>query len=342
MTPAVSVIIPLFDKEATVARAIDSVLAQGFANFELLVVDDGSTDSGPAVVESYADPRIRLIRQPNAGPGAARNRGAVEARGAMLAFLDADDGWRPDFLSTAVSVLEQEPSIGAFVAAHASPPISHPLRGIMSESGILALPDGAGPALVKAYVDAMATPCLAVRRAIFMRRGGFFAEARACFGEDSYLMVQLLLGERVWFEARPLVDIHVEDSALGHANRGRQPLHPALLRPGPLYGAVPDQAHGHLDALLALYRLRFTRRLASHGHWRAIRLLRRRYRWPRRVVSAYRLAEIRISLRCLLALLGLKGGGSAPDFAADWLERGPEQSAGEGDRRALDMPMDRA
>lgn len=103
----ISIIIPLYNKEGSIAQALDSVMAQECQDFEVIVVDDGSTDGGAAVVENYGDPRIRLVRQENAGVSAARNRGIEEARGEYVAFLDADDVWMPGFLSE-IEALQNE------------------------------------------------------------------------------------------------------------------------------------------------------------------------------------------------------------------------------------------
>jgi len=114
----VSVVIPLYNKAAYIRRAVDSVLAQTYQDFELIVVDDGSTDEGPEIVAGYADPRLRLIRQANAGVSAARNRGVAEAQAELVAFLDADDEWRPWFLETVIGLRQRFPEAGAFATAY--------------------------------------------------------------------------------------------------------------------------------------------------------------------------------------------------------------------------------
>ncbi len=105
--PRVSVIIPVFDGERTLRRAIESVLAQSIPT-ELIVVDDGSTDGSATIAESLG---ARVIRQPNSGPAAARNRGIAEARGELLAFNDADDAWTPGRLARQLEALDASPEL---------------------------------------------------------------------------------------------------------------------------------------------------------------------------------------------------------------------------------------
>ena len=108
----VSVVIPLYNKAATLERALSSALGQAYAPAEILVIDDGSTDGGGARVQSVADPRVRLIRQTNGGVSAARNRGVHEAQSDWVAFLDADDEWLPGFLDQLCSAARQDPDVG--------------------------------------------------------------------------------------------------------------------------------------------------------------------------------------------------------------------------------------
>lgn len=108
--PLVSAIIAVYNGEACVARAIDSVLAQQFESFEVIVVDDASRDATPRVLASYGD-RIRVIRRKrNRGLAAARNRGVDRAQGQFVAFLDADDVWLPRRLAATVAALQTHPS----------------------------------------------------------------------------------------------------------------------------------------------------------------------------------------------------------------------------------------
>ncbi len=108
--PLVSAIIAVYNGERYVARAIDSVLAQQFESFELIVVDDASRDSTPRVLARYGD-RIRVIRRKrNRGLAAARNRAVDRAQGRYLAFLDADDVWLPERLSKTVEALQSHPT----------------------------------------------------------------------------------------------------------------------------------------------------------------------------------------------------------------------------------------
>jgi glycosyltransferase involved in cell wall biosynthesis len=106
--PQVSVIIPTYNRGRVIKEAIDSVLAQDYTEFELIVVDDGSTDHTSDVLDSYRNV-IKVLSQKNKGVSAARNRGIAEASGKFIAFLDSDDLWLPQKLSTQVEFFNKTP-----------------------------------------------------------------------------------------------------------------------------------------------------------------------------------------------------------------------------------------
>ena len=107
--PETSVIIPTYNRADVLSRAIESVLEQSYQDFELIIVDDGSTDGTESVVHQYDDDRLIYITQSNAGANAARNRGIKAATGEYIAFLDSDDEFLPLKLARCVNVLSQAP-----------------------------------------------------------------------------------------------------------------------------------------------------------------------------------------------------------------------------------------
>jgi glycosyltransferase involved in cell wall biosynthesis len=109
--PRVSVIMAVYNDAAFVGAAVRSILAQTFTGFELIVIDDGSTDDSASIVRSFTDPRIRLLAQPNAGLAAALNRGIAEAQGVYIARQDSDDVSEPDRLRRQVELLDARPDV---------------------------------------------------------------------------------------------------------------------------------------------------------------------------------------------------------------------------------------
>ena len=107
-TPFVSVIIPTYNRAWSLKKAIDSVLEQDYKNFELIVVDDGSTDDTEALVTEYAK-SVKFVQQPNLGVSAARNKGIQISSGSLISFLDSDDYWEPKKMSTPVEFFNANP-----------------------------------------------------------------------------------------------------------------------------------------------------------------------------------------------------------------------------------------
>jgi cellulose synthase/poly-beta-1,6-N-acetylglucosamine synthase-like glycosyltransferase len=117
-----SIVIPLYNKAPYVTGTIESVLAQTFTDYELIVVDDGSSDGGAELVAAITDQRLRLVRQDNAGVSVARNRGIAQARGEWVVLLDADDWHHPRFLASLVAAQETYPQAEAVATQFMSLP----------------------------------------------------------------------------------------------------------------------------------------------------------------------------------------------------------------------------
>ncbi|MDN4495147.1 glycosyltransferase family 2 protein [Ureibacillus aquaedulcis] len=113
-----SVVIPLYNKRNYIKATILSVLKQTFSNFEIIVVNDGSTDDSLDQIKDITDSRLRIVSQKNAGVSVARNTGIKEANGNYIAFLDADDYWNPDYLETINSLTVKYPESDIYVTAY--------------------------------------------------------------------------------------------------------------------------------------------------------------------------------------------------------------------------------
>ena len=158
----ISVIIPLYNKEPIIEKSLRSVLSQDYDNFEVVVVNDGSTDRSAEIVKSIDDPRIRLIEQENGGPSKARNTGVKNAKGEWIVFLDADDEFLPGALSKFYSLIEEYPEVGMFGCSY----ITNDGKNIVEPYKIK---NGYYTNCYKVYVSAMynyRTGCTIVKRDI--------------------------------------------------------------------------------------------------------------------------------------------------------------------------------
>ena len=184
----VAVIIPVYNGAETVGEAIASVLAQSFRDFELIVVDDGSTDATPAELARYAT-TIRVITQPNGGISAARNAALRASTSEFVALLDCDDVWEPAMLAHGVAALERDPSC---VLAYTNLAVTDS-NGIALDTALV------GPTTAHApTVDEMLTQLWPIMpSAVVMRRwaleaiGGFAEEFRSYGYEDAYCWLRL-------------------------------------------------------------------------------------------------------------------------------------------------------
>jgi len=330
--PAVTVVMPLYQKAGSVLAAVRSVLSQRFTDFELLVVDDGSTDNGPAFVAELGDPRLRLLRQPNQGPGAARNRGLAEAQGALVAFLDADDEWNPDFLQLGVAALAMEPDCAAWVSGRVEGPSRRSRAARDRRRGLTRgrwrLSPKVPPRRLKYFVDFCHSSCVVARRSVIGRYGGYYAADRCMYGEDSYLWLQLVLNHALAIDPEPRVWFHTEHSALGAARLGQHPVRPALLASEPLLARCDPAYRPALRDLLAYYRLLETEQLMRRGRLDRDALAEWRARFPWTRFPGVKLAAMELCCSAAAMAPGL----ARLSFGAQRAERSPATEATSGSK----------
>ena len=196
-----SIVTPLYNKKDCIARTLDCVLRQTFGDFEMIVVDDGSTDGGDAVAAACTDPRIRMVRQANAGAAAARNAGIAAATRPYIAFLDADDLWDPDYLTVQAALIRDFPEACVWGVAY-----RRITRNIHVPQPRFGVPERFRGMLEHPWSDAgcgmLWTSALVVRKAAVEQAGGF--DPRIAYGEDLDLWFRLLLQGKAAFERRTL------------------------------------------------------------------------------------------------------------------------------------------
>jgi glycosyltransferase involved in cell wall biosynthesis len=192
--PIVSVIIPTYNRANLLPEAVQSVLAQTFADFELIIVDDGSSDNTQQVVENFTDGRIRYIYQDNKGITGAMNTGLNAAQGSYVARLDSDDRWLPTILAEQVAILQNNPTIGVVYAkAQAMDIHGHPLPQMLG-----APPHFPGQHFKSLlYGDFGSAISTLVRRECYDRIGGYDTQLKA--NEDWDVWIRLARHHHFYF-----------------------------------------------------------------------------------------------------------------------------------------------
>jgi glycosyltransferase involved in cell wall biosynthesis len=278
----VSVVIPLYNKAPYLGRTLRSIQAQTFTDFEVIVVDDGSTDGGGRLVTELDDPRFRLILQENGGPGRARNRGLGAASGTYVTFLDADDEWLPEFLRTSIGLMERHGTdLAAVCQGYFEYPSGRSREPLWRRRGLVPglcrlVPDT--PARQAVSLLAYISPWSTVLRTEVVRRwGGFFDRYKCLYGEDAFLWLKVLLNETIYVNLEPLVCYHREASALTRNLGGPHPIEPFLTDPEGVAAACPPELSDLLARILTLRALKTGCMLVYWGRWREARTLLGRF-----------------------------------------------------------------
>lgn len=211
----ISIVVPLYNKAPWVIRALTSVAGQTHPDFECLVVNDGSTDGGDALVAEFArnDPRFRLITQTNAGVSAARNTGWQAAPSDWIAFLDADDEWRPEFLAATTAVAQDAPDTIGIIATNYDLN-DHPLGNNQPPPKAISLDSGVIDNFFKTWFTLERNPVISsacvVRRQALEAVNGFVPGL--VYMEDSYCWVRIGLRYQVFFIDRVLATYTTDDA----------------------------------------------------------------------------------------------------------------------------------
>jgi glycosyltransferase involved in cell wall biosynthesis len=278
--PLVSVVVPLYNKARYVLRALESLAAQTVSDLEVIVVDDGSTDGGDRIAEAIRDSRFRLLRQTNAGPGAARNRGLREARAPFVGFLDADDRWLPHFLSENLALLERHPTAAAVCCGwREDPGGAFPAkwwRDCNTNEGLVALSPGTKVRDMVGLIAYTNPSTILARTQSVLKWGGFY-EAGSRYGEDAALYLKMFLNEPFYFHPRQLAAMDVEASELCRNYRTARPVEPFLLDESVVLDACPPELLPLLRQFLKARACKTASVLGYWGDWRGANELARRY-----------------------------------------------------------------
>lgn len=282
--PTFSVIIPVYNGAGMIQRAIQSVLDQSYPAHELIVVDDGSTDSTADEVAVFGD-RIRYLYQDNAGVSAARNAGAQAATGEWLAFLDADDWYYPDRLRWHAELIQKDPDLDFLTGDEEYRRIDGSLIRKSMEStvvGVQLLQKARGKLemimegnKIGLFVEEHFgdTPTLTLRRNTFLELGGYPIGFNVC--EDVNFLIRLCAhSKRIGVVCRPMAIYYVHPSSATRSNplRAQKQTVEALLPLRRSLASAPKYIRTGLEARLRRARMDLaTVLLRSGNQWRAIR-----------------------------------------------------------------------
>lgn len=207
----ISVVIPLFNKERYVRRALESVCKQTIDKFEIIVIDDGSTDNSYNIAKDFHDQRISIFYQKNLGVSAARNKGIKMANSELVAFLDADDSWMPWFLETILRLRSNYPKAGAYATNYEL----LESNGILHEQKIRTIPPFPWEGILENYFKSAAegefpltASSVCIPKYVFNDVGGFIVGEK--HGEDLDMWCKIALKYPIAYSTRISAIYHRE------------------------------------------------------------------------------------------------------------------------------------
>ena len=216
----ISVIMPLYNNRNEVERALRSIAAQTVSGYEVIVVNDGSTDDGEKVVRGMNNPHVRIINQENKGVSAARNRGVGEAENDLVAFLDADDEWNPDFLETIVRMYRSFTQCSVFATHYFYKDIDGTLRTPILRK----VPPRPWEGILKNYFETAAhsdpplwSSAIAVKKTALLSVGGF--PEGVSIGEDLLTWARLAMKFEIAYSKKQCAVFWLRAPVTGYPTR---------------------------------------------------------------------------------------------------------------------------
>ncbi len=270
--PAVSVVVPVYNKADVVERTLRSICEQTFGDIEIIVVDDGSKDASLAVIQRAADSRIRVISQANGGEAAARNCGIAAARAEYVAFLDADDQWLPNHLELSMRILRAHPDLQWCCSAFerrsvsgkrlASPVAAQlPLREGCSFDDYLA---------IGALGGMFCTNGMVIRRGVFAEVGGFDPSLKCGTDQDMWFRIALAHG-RIGYNSIVTSIYHLHGSSVSQQLSGRpRNMLGALARHRQRAADCSPSALGRMETWTALWAHEIVKAAIRHSDTQAL------------------------------------------------------------------------
>lgn len=265
----ISVVIPLYNKEKQIAHTLQSVLNQTFQDFEVVIVDDGSTDGSVAVVEKFSNSRIRLICQKNAGVSAARNRGIEEAKSNLIAFLDADDEWKPEYLATQYHLSQKYPECNVFACNYDF----RDMKGKITPTIIRKLPFTGEDGILSNYFEVAScshpplwTSAVVVKKQAIQAIGGFPVGIKS--GEDLLTWARLAVNDKIAYSKISLAVFIRDEILFNKDQKQRIPEVEDIVGKELLNIYAENRTMRGLNSYLALWHKMRTRIFIEKGHRR--------------------------------------------------------------------------
>jgi glycosyltransferase involved in cell wall biosynthesis len=259
MSYKVSIIIPLFNKESYIKNTLNSILNQTEKKFEIIIVDDGSTDKSLEIVEKFTDNRIKLFKQNHGGVSVARNFGVSQAQCDFIAFLDADDEWDDTYLETMLDLKQEYPIAGIYLTSFRyrednkiktnKKRISYSVEKPILITNYFNL-------ILKGVIK-MSPSCIALNKKIFLEEKGFKIDAS--WGEDQDLWGRISLKHPIAYNPKTLVTGDRSGNWMKRQNERikKTPQHPFIASgKNALQGKIPNDVRNDLKELIALYQLK--------------------------------------------------------------------------------------